>query len=500
MKTKNLIFTLLSLSALVLGGCNKNNSSDQGQKQDEEQKGETHTHSWQAPTWTWNEYESATAHFVCSADASHTHDEAATITKVTTAATCVSDGKEVYTATISFNNQNYQDTKEKVLPATGIHDKNDYGFCKDCGVYQGSDREMEYSSLILALGDLEEGKKVFFRFAAVEGHGYHIEDWDAWSWENEEILDDVKAYVLKNEQFVEYPLTASVVNDEPVDLADDEYLYIVVTPSETKEAAMIDIVEDHIFNAAGVCEADGEFISYSNGNRGYSIPKGSESKVGISYQDNQTIDYYKIVKDIYPFANHKFNITLTNIPASDVELYCVDANYAAHKISVEVGNEDEVPENADELFVAIKHSSNVENGSFALKRVEHCNMEHGYCPDCDIVYEGNLLTVNGGYSSAISLVEGKTYNYYFEIDGEYFEFYNTGDNVFRHKNGVQAANYRLYVYSLIDGFVLVEPVDTDEPAITYDIGPVYYDVSYVLFEFDALADQADFQLMVTTSE
>ena len=74
-------------------------------------------HEWGDPTWNWaNDYTSATATFTCARGCEET--ETATITSTTTA-TCTADGKTTYKATVTFNEQPYEDEKEVQTEATG---------------------------------------------------------------------------------------------------------------------------------------------------------------------------------------------------------------------------------------------------------------------------------------------------------------------------------------------------------------------------------------------
>nr|MCR4672705.1 leucine-rich repeat protein [Lachnospiraceae bacterium] len=79
-------------------------------------------HDYKLSGWTWaDEYSSAEATFTCANDAGHVQTVTATVSSVTTPATCGAAGKTVYTATVTFEGEAYTDTKEVVIPATG-HD------------------------------------------------------------------------------------------------------------------------------------------------------------------------------------------------------------------------------------------------------------------------------------------------------------------------------------------------------------------------------------------
>ena len=83
-------------------------------------------HSYGEPVWTWNGYESASATFTCAHDASHKETVTAAVTSnVTTEATCLTDGLRTYTASVTFAEKSYTDTKTETIKATGVHTWND---------------------------------------------------------------------------------------------------------------------------------------------------------------------------------------------------------------------------------------------------------------------------------------------------------------------------------------------------------------------------------------
>lgn len=71
------------------------------------------------PEWTWAEdYSTAKAKFK-AATGSDTLTVDATVTSVTADATCTAEGRTVYTAKVSFQGKDYQDTKTVTIPKTG---------------------------------------------------------------------------------------------------------------------------------------------------------------------------------------------------------------------------------------------------------------------------------------------------------------------------------------------------------------------------------------------
>lgn len=77
-------------------------------------------HSYGEPVFTWeSDYSGATATFTCDNDSSHTEVLTATVSSVTTDAKCTTDGKTVYTATVTFENTEYTATQTVAIQATG---------------------------------------------------------------------------------------------------------------------------------------------------------------------------------------------------------------------------------------------------------------------------------------------------------------------------------------------------------------------------------------------
>lgn len=74
-------------------------------------------HQFELIGWLWNEYEEATATFICKNDSSHVEKVSATITSERTEPTVGKQGSVVYTAAVEFEGQTYTDAKTEVLPA-----------------------------------------------------------------------------------------------------------------------------------------------------------------------------------------------------------------------------------------------------------------------------------------------------------------------------------------------------------------------------------------------
>ena len=125
-------------------------------------------HAYGEPVWKWNDDFTASATFTCGNDASHVKTVNAAVTnEVTTEDTCESTGVRTYTAKVTFEGEEYTDTKTEVIPATG-HDTELVGakdatctedgytgdeVCKVCGV------TVKQGEVLPALGhDYKDGK------------------------------------------------------------------------------------------------------------------------------------------------------------------------------------------------------------------------------------------------------------------------------------------------------------------------------------------------------
>ena len=78
------------------------------------------SHAYGEPVWKWNDDFTASATFTCGNDTSHVKNVTAEVTNaVTTPAACETTGVRTYTAKVTFEGEEYTDTKTEVIPATG---------------------------------------------------------------------------------------------------------------------------------------------------------------------------------------------------------------------------------------------------------------------------------------------------------------------------------------------------------------------------------------------
>jgi len=80
-----------------------------------------HDYTSVTPTWSWEGYTSVIATFKCSRDNHEENIKATIAEEVTIEPTCTEEGIRTYTATVTFNNNTFKDTKTESIPAKG-HD------------------------------------------------------------------------------------------------------------------------------------------------------------------------------------------------------------------------------------------------------------------------------------------------------------------------------------------------------------------------------------------
>ncbi|MDE6047842.1 MAG: hypothetical protein K2F56_04365, partial [Anaeroplasmataceae bacterium] len=85
-----------------------------------------HDFNFEEYTWKWKGYTEAQLCFSCKNDSTHFDIYSAQIQINTILATCVSEGKVIYTANINLHEQTYTDVKEEILPINPNHHDYDY--------------------------------------------------------------------------------------------------------------------------------------------------------------------------------------------------------------------------------------------------------------------------------------------------------------------------------------------------------------------------------------
>ena len=127
-------------------------------------------HTWGAPEWDWaDDYSSATATFTCGKVGTHIETLTAAITSQTTPSERETDGATVYTATVTFNGQQYTNSQTQTLTAAGHNAVKtaanaatcteagniDYWYCEDCDTYfsdEACSNEIELSNTVVPAG------------------------------------------------------------------------------------------------------------------------------------------------------------------------------------------------------------------------------------------------------------------------------------------------------------------------------------------------------------
>ena len=159
-----------------------------------------HDYTNVTPVWTWTLYTEATAAFTCTRDGcGHEEKISAEISdKVTTDATCTTEGVRTYTAQVTLNGQNYTDIKTETISALA-HDFVG-NICTVCGGIDmskpekgsGSTVAVHDPSVIIAYADNygivypEDGDgrtKVYFIFGTqlAAAYSFDMESWAAFT-------------------------------------------------------------------------------------------------------------------------------------------------------------------------------------------------------------------------------------------------------------------------------------------------------------------------------
>lgn len=159
-----------------------------------------HDYTNVTPVWTWTLYTEATAAFTCTRDGcGHEEKISAEISdKVTTDATCTTEGVRTYTAQVTLNGQNYTDIKTETISALA-HDFVG-NICTVCGGIDmsmpvkgsGSTVAVHDPSVIIAYADNygivhpEDGdgrQKVYFVFGTqlAAAYSFDMESWAAFT-------------------------------------------------------------------------------------------------------------------------------------------------------------------------------------------------------------------------------------------------------------------------------------------------------------------------------
>ena len=159
-----------------------------------------HDYTNVTPVWTWTLYTEATAVFTCTREGcGHEEKISAEISdKVTTDATCTTEGVRTYTAQVTLSGQNYTDTRTETIPALAHDFVNNV--CTVCGGIDmskpekgsGSTVAVHDPSVIIAYADsygivYPEGgdgrQKVYFVFGTqlAAAYSFDMESWVAFT-------------------------------------------------------------------------------------------------------------------------------------------------------------------------------------------------------------------------------------------------------------------------------------------------------------------------------
>ena len=293
----------------------------------EEDKGGEHVHQWGAPKFTWNDDNTASAEFVCTLDPTHVHVENAVITSEVTNATCTNAGATNYTATVNFGGQEHKSYKEVPIDPTGVHVINDYGFCSECGVYQGVDDLLDTP---ISTGELVNGTTIYKRFEVVQLHTYQL---TFTGWQGSELSTFYRNST--DNEFVELDREGGKFT-MPDENSFDGYLYLVGEATGSAPTSSITVslfAHNNLFPATGYCKDDGLYGGFTVGigqsATAISIYAGQNGFIRFPIQGNHSYKFQDKTGDIWyqqftqVFTRDPLTKELTHIDTDKSEQYWV---------------------------------------------------------------------------------------------------------------------------------------------------------------------------------
>ena len=191
---------------------------------------EEHSHEYGEPKFEWSkDNENCAAVFVCKDGDDKQQVECKVTSKILTEATCTEDGTVVYSATASFEGQEYTDTKEATIPATGhtyeYTDNGDGTHTKTCKICDTRETENHtYEDGICQYCKAEEPKE--------HSHEYGKPKFE-WSKDNKKCTAVFTCKDGDDEQRVECEVTSKTT--DPTCTKDGKIVYKAVVSFEGEE-------------------------------------------------------------------------------------------------------------------------------------------------------------------------------------------------------------------------------------------------------------------------
>lgn len=263
------------------------------------------THNYAEPVFEWEGNESCTATFACTScveEAAHEEKVSAVISVETQSATCLENGKTVYTAIAVFNEVEYKDVKEEVLEATGHNYVNN--ICDNCGdtlkpssvIIMPESRTVTYS-----------GKGRTLKVTEVEGstgevsYKYYVDE-ACTELVTKENSGAKQTGLYPTEPGIYY-VVATVAEDENYAETVSEPSVLVITPRVVESMSLENKVDGVKISWSKVDEADGYILYRRYGDGEYKVLKTFKKNTTLSYKDTSVSEGVKYYYNMVAYAD-----------------------------------------------------------------------------------------------------------------------------------------------------------------------------------------------------
>ena len=396
-------------------------------------------HNWSLESWAWTDVTSAVAHFVCANDANHTHDETATGAAITevinTPANCTTPGSATYTATVTFNGQNYSNDKVVNIPATGVHTKDTYGFCTSGGEYLGDTKPLNTDFEVDASGEY------FFRVPIdttqhycflIDGNNLQaVGEATAWIRVNDVMQEvgDLDAFKDEYELGQEHWPTMINIADEK----GDGYLYVKMEEASNAGIQLImSASNEHLLNQVGLC-VGGDYYAGSPEDLETTINLGTEVSPGHYTMSTDDVAYYKF--DAH--AGHTYNLAKTHVNADEVTFYYQNVSTGEWIEAVRSAGSFTMPGAGlvsldGYVYCVVSPMAELSDATIKLRLIGHpdgCEDEYGFCTNHDGFYTGDTISNNGMWSD-IDIAQDKKGFFRFAVEvGHSYSFHDDSGEI-----------------------------------------------------------------------
>ena len=397
-------------------------------------------HDWQVSSWEWSGYSTAQAHFVCSHDPNHIHDETATggdiTSEVTTPANCSTAGERTYTASVTFGGQEYTNTKTEVIAATGVHTVDSWGFCTSGGEYTGDTKSTLNTNFAV-----DASGEYFFRIPILGASHYYF------CLENNELqgVGAAKAGILVDGVMQELDNGMAFTDEDSIDAyyfpelisitaeTGDGYMYVRLEEADNSglhfnmKASDEHLVDDRI----GLCVAE-DYYEGATPAFGEELHLGSEDTPGHYHLGTDETVYFQFDA----CEGHTYAVDRHNISVDDIAFYYKDAlNGGLADLHIAGGMitlPDDGTYDNDYLFVMINPIMALDDATLKLRIIGHsddCADDYGFCTWHDDSYTGDQLPSDGQVND-IDISAGGVAFFATEIEvGHKYRFYDPSDEI-----------------------------------------------------------------------